>query len=191
MTKLDAERRRELLSLSRAGMDSRTLALRFGVSRSTVNRVLRSERAAETPEARAVIPPEPVSEAPPEPVSEAPPEPAAPPPPGPIPEAPPEPVFEAEPCLEPDTPPYDLDEDLTARMLACRHKVYAVMDLYLDALLDLERFGKVSPNQLTGALGTLLDKWGALEAESARTDGEAGGVIILGEVEEDPSTSSA
>lgn len=49
--------------------------------------------------------------------------------------------------------------DLLEHMEQKRDKVCSIMDKYLDALLDDEKIAKITPAQLTTALGTLIDKF--------------------------------
>lgn len=49
--------------------------------------------------------------------------------------------------------------DILAYMESQKDKVCEIISVYLNALPDLDRFDKVTPNQLTTAMGTLIDKW--------------------------------
>lgn len=50
-------------------------------------------------------------------------------------------------------------EDILSYMEGQKGKVCDIIGLYLDELLKIERFEKLTPSQLTTALGTLIDKW--------------------------------
>lgn len=52
--------------------------------------------------------------------------------------------------------------DIIAKMEERKGKVCEIIDLYLDELMKMHNFKNLSPNQLTTALGTLIDKWGML-----------------------------
>lgn len=52
--------------------------------------------------------------------------------------------------------------DILARMEQRKAKVCDIIDLYLDELLKVQQFKNLTPNQLTTALGTLIDKWTAI-----------------------------
>lgn len=69
--------------------------------------------------------------------------------------------------------------EILAHMDTKRAKVCQIIDRYLDELLDVEQFEKLTPAQLTTALGTLIDKF-ALEAPAP---GSANG-------EDDPLTAA-
>lgn len=49
--------------------------------------------------------------------------------------------------------------DILAHMETRRDTVCDIIDLYLDELKDIKQFKNLSPNQLTTALGTLIDKF--------------------------------
>lgn len=49
--------------------------------------------------------------------------------------------------------------DIMAMMEDRKDKVCNIIDLYLDELLDIEKFKNLTPIQLTTAIGTLIDKW--------------------------------
>lgn len=49
--------------------------------------------------------------------------------------------------------------DILAYMESKREKVCDIIGLYLDELTQMDNFKNLSPNQLTTALGTLIDKW--------------------------------
>lgn len=53
--------------------------------------------------------------------------------------------------------------DILAHMDTKRDKVCRIIDLYLDELLDVKQFDRLTPNQLTTAMGTLIDKWAPRE----------------------------
>lgn len=50
-------------------------------------------------------------------------------------------------------------EAVLAHMDTQRDKVNRIIDIYLDKLLKIDDFDNLKPNQLTTALGTLIDKW--------------------------------
>lgn len=52
--------------------------------------------------------------------------------------------------------------DILSKMEERKDKVCEIIDLYLDELLNIDQFKNLSPNQLTTALGTLIDKWGLI-----------------------------
>lgn len=63
--------------------------------------------------------------------------------------------------------------NILAYMDSRRDKVKKIIDEYLDRLLDPERIAKASPNQLTTAMGTLIDKFtmqGVTKNEHGITD---------------------
>lgn len=65
--------------------------------------------------------------------------------------------------------------DILAHMDTQREKVCLIIDKYLEALLDDDKIKGASPNQLTTALGTVIDKF--LLTESGK-GGEGGRVEI-------------
>ena len=75
-------------------------------------------------------------------------------------------------------------DDIIAFLESRSQKACAIIDTYLDALLDEDRLKKASPNQVSTALGTVIDKF--LLAKSILKDGDssAGGVIVLPEVDQ-------
>lgn len=60
--------------------------------------------------------------------------------------------------------------DILAFMEKNKDKVCSIIDLYLDELLNVRQFEKVTPNQLTTAIGTLIDKWTATKDMSNDKD---------------------
>lgn len=62
-------------------------------------------------------------------------------------------------------------------------RVRSIIDIYLEALTDLDRFEKLTPVQLSTVIGTLIDKW----AQRQRRDSgsQSAGVVILPEVDDD------
>lgn len=74
--------------------------------------------------------------------------------------------------------------DILAHMEKQKEKVCLIMDRYLDELLDVKQFKNLSPNQLTTALGTLIDKWTAIgggPADTAKEDGLSQSLRELGQ----------
>lgn len=61
-------------------------------------------------------------------------------------------------------------------------RVQEIIDTYLEALTELDRFEKLTPVQLSTVIGTLIDKWAPLKRDSG---GQSAGVIILPEVDDD------
>lgn len=64
--------------------------------------------------------------------------------------------------------------DILAYMESKKEKVSEIIGLYLDELLDVRQFKNLSPNQLTTALGTLIDKWttiGGGPKDATKADG--------------------
>lgn len=61
-------------------------------------------------------------------------------------------------------------------------RVRSIIDSYLDALADLDRFEKLTPVQLSTVIGTLIDKWAMLQRQQ-ESGGQSGGVVILPEVD--------
>lgn len=61
-------------------------------------------------------------------------------------------------------------------------RVQRIIDTYLEALTELDRFEKLTPVQLSTVIGTLIDKWGMLKRDSG---GQSAGVVILPEVDDD------
>lgn len=74
--------------------------------------------------------------------------------------------------------------DIMAKMEERKGRVCEIIDLYLDELMKMNNFKNLSPNQLTTALGTLIDKWamigGSLKDE-AEEDGLSRSLRELGE----------
>lgn len=64
--------------------------------------------------------------------------------------------------------------DILAYMESKKEKVSEIIGLYLDELLDVKQFKNLSPNQLTTALGTLIDKWTAIGGGPGETTKEDG-----------------
>lgn len=64
--------------------------------------------------------------------------------------------------------------DILAYMEGKRDKVTEIIGLYLDELLDVSQFRNLSPNQLTTALGTLIDKWTMIGGRPSDTSNEDG-----------------
>lgn len=62
-------------------------------------------------------------------------------------------------------------------------RVRSIIDLYLDALTDLDRFEKLTPVQLSTVIGTLIDKWAALQRQQD-SSAQSAGVVILPEVDD-------
>lgn len=62
--------------------------------------------------------------------------------------------------------------DILAHMEGQKEKVCLIMDLYLDELLNVKQFKSLTPNQLTTALGTLIDKWTAIGGGPGNTGKE-------------------
>lgn len=62
--------------------------------------------------------------------------------------------------------------DILAHMEGQKEKVCLIMDLYLDELLNVKQFKGLTPNQLTTALGTLIDKWTAIGGGPGNTGKE-------------------
>lgn len=60
--------------------------------------------------------------------------------------------------------------DILAFMEKNKDKVCSIIELYLDELLNVQQFEKVTPNQLTTAIGTLIDKWTATKDMSNDKD---------------------
>lgn len=60
--------------------------------------------------------------------------------------------------------------DILAFMEKNKDKVCSIIELYLDELLNVQQFEKVTPNQLTTAIGTLIDKWVATKDTSNDKD---------------------
>lgn len=58
-------------------------------------------------------------------------------------------------------------------------KITLIVDAYLDALLDREKIAEATPNQLTTAMGTLLDKLQLIRQARATLDETGGGVIQI------------
>lgn len=73
-------------------------------------------------------------------------------------------------------------QDILAYMETKRDKVCQIIDLYLVTLLDLSNFKNLTPNQLTTAMGTLIDKFAPLGEGG---DGESG-VVVLPPVMDSP-----
>lgn len=65
-----------------------------------------------------------------------------------------------------------------------RGRVTAIIDQYLGALAELDRFDKLTPVQLSTVIGTLIDKWAMLQSQQ-ESGGQSGGVVILPEVDDD------
>lgn len=59
--------------------------------------------------------------------------------------------------------------DILAKMDERKDKVCNIIDLYLDELLNISQFKNLTPNQLTTAMGTLIDKWTAISGGPADT----------------------
>ena len=53
----------------------------------------------------------------------------------------------------------DVETDILKHMEGQRDKVCMIIDKYLDALLDDRKIETATPNQLTTAMGTLIDKF--------------------------------
>ncbi len=64
--------------------------------------------------------------------------------------------------------------DILAYMETQRNKVCDIIGLYLDELLNVRQFEKLTPNQLTTALGTLIDKWAMISSSAGDTEKEDG-----------------
>lgn len=63
--------------------------------------------------------------------------------------------------------------DMLAFMESRRDAVCEIIGLGLDALSDPKKFAKATPNQVTTAIGTLIDKWTAIgggPSETAKED---------------------
>lgn len=74
------------------------------------------------------------------------------------------------------------EKDIIAFMEGKKNKVCKMIDLYLDALIEPEKIERATPNQLSTALGTVLDKFlMAMEKKEEKEDG--GGVIFMPEVD--------
>lgn len=56
--------------------------------------------------------------------------------------------------------------DILAHMETQKGKVCQIIDLYLNELLKVKQFDRLTPNQLTTAMGTLIDKWAPREKSS-------------------------
>lgn len=67
--------------------------------------------------------------------------------------------------------------EILAHMETRKAKVCEIIDLYLDELLDIRQFKNLNPSQLTTALGTLIDKWTAIN-EAKEQKEESVTVII-------------
>lgn len=81
--------------------------------------------------------------------------------------------------------------DILAKMDERKDKVCNIIDLYLDELLNISQFKNLTPNQLTTAMGTLIDKWTAISggpADTAKEDDLSRSLRELGkELESDDS----
>lgn len=60
--------------------------------------------------------------------------------------------------------------DILAHMEKKRDKVCKIIDLYLDELIDVKSFEKLTPSQLTTAMGTLIDKFTATGTRGAEVE---------------------
>jgi len=65
-------------------------------------------------------------------------------------------------------------QDILAYMDSQRSKVCDIIGLYLDELRNVRQFEKLTPNQLTTALGTLIDKWAMISSSTGNTTKEDG-----------------
>lgn len=76
-------------------------------------------------------------------------------------------------------------DDIIAFLESQSEKACKIIETYMNALLDPERLDRASPNQVSTALGTVIDKF--LLAKSLLKDGQnnSGGVIVLPEVKSD------
>ena len=57
--------------------------------------------------------------------------------------------------------------DILAHMEKRKDKVIEIIDVYLDQLLNQAVLNRANPSQLTTALGTLIDKFTAIQSSSA------------------------
>lgn len=76
----------------------------------------------------------------------------------------------------------DIDADIFAHMDSQRDKVCLIIDKYLEALLDDEKIRSASPNQLTTALGTVIDKFTMAKAVTENSGGVVEIPAVLPEV---------
>ena len=76
-------------------------------------------------------------------------------------------------------------DDIIAFLESRSDKACRIIDTYMDALLDPDRLDRATPNQVSTALGTVIDKF-LLAKSLLKEKGEAaGGVIVLPEVKKD------
>lgn len=64
--------------------------------------------------------------------------------------------------------------DILAHMETKKGLVCQIMDVYLEELLNVKQFEKLTPNQLTTALGTLIDKFAAMGGAGPNGEKEDG-----------------
>ena len=62
------------------------------------------------------------------------------------------------------------EQDIIEHMHQLNGKIITIMDKYLDALSDDEKISSATVNQLTTALGTLIDKWTMAEERDATAE---------------------
>ena len=68
----------------------------------------------------------------------------------------------------------EIETDILKHMEGQRDKVCMIIDKYLDALMDDEKIAAATTNQLTTAMGTLIDKF----LMSRQTEDESGGGLV-------------
>lgn len=61
--------------------------------------------------------------------------------------------------------------DILSHMERKKGKVVQIIDRYLDELLDEEKIKRAALNQLTTALGTVIDKWAPRDGDSSLAEG--------------------
>lgn len=77
------------------------------------------------------------------------------------------------------------EEDIIAFLESRSEKACRIIEAYMDALLDPERLDRASPNQISTALGTVIDKFLLAKSLLKEDKSDAGGVIVLPEVKRD------
>lgn len=75
-------------------------------------------------------------------------------------------------------------DDICQHMMQQGELVTTILDKMLMRLNDDERLDAATLPQITTAMGTLLDKFLMIRENAAKTDGSAGGVIMMPALDE-------